>query len=122
MRARSVRGSGVAVALLASMSCHDDGTSGTSPVPSVPTVSTSAAALPTSGSASRAPVAAFVPQRIVDNDGHAMGTHLAFTAFTTPANDETKVRAAFAAATDEIRRLEAMMTTWRPDSELSKVN
>jgi thiamine biosynthesis lipoprotein len=51
-----------------------------------------------------------------------MGTHLAFTAFTTPTNDETKVRSAFSAATEEIRRLEAMMTTWRPDSELSKVN
>jgi FAD:protein FMN transferase len=117
-----MKGSGVAVAFLATLSCHDDGTSGTSPVPSVPTVSMSAAPLPASASTSRAPAAAFVPQRIVDNDGHAMGTHLAFTAFTTPANDEAKVREAFAAATDEIRRLEAMMTTWRPDSELSKVN
>src|SRR5580700_340511 len=122
MRQRSVKVYGVAAALMAILSCHDERTSGTSPVPAVPTVSSSAAPPTVSSSRPQADATVFVPQRIVDNDGRAMGTHLAFTAFTTPTNDEAKVRSAFSAATEEIRRLEAMMTTWRPDSELSRVN
>jgi thiamine biosynthesis lipoprotein len=58
----------------------------------------------------------------VQGEGAAMGTHLAFAAFTTPAVDATKARAAFDAAIAEIRRVEAVMTTWRPDSEISKIN
>jgi thiamine biosynthesis lipoprotein len=101
-------------ALALTLACHDDSAPETTPIPAVPTVSTSA---------SSPPVAApFAPIRVVDNDQHAMGTHLAFTAFTTPSIGEAKVRTAFAAAADEIRRIEAAMTTWRPDSELSKVN
>jgi thiamine biosynthesis lipoprotein len=64
----------------------------------------------------------FVPFRVEDNEEGAMGTHLAFTAYTTPQADATGVRAAFAAAVGEIKRIETLMTTWRPDSELSKVN
>ena len=51
-----------------------------------------------------------------------MGTHLQFAAFTTPALPPAKVKAAFESAIAEIKRVEAIMTTWRPDSELSKVN
>ncbi len=51
-----------------------------------------------------------------------MGTHLAFAAYTTPAVDAAKARAAFDAAIAEIRRVEAIMTTWRPDSEISRIN
>lgn len=51
-----------------------------------------------------------------------MGTHLAFAAFTTKNVDANKTRAAFDAAIQEIRRVEALMTTWRPDSEISKIN
>lgn len=65
--------------------------------------------------------AGFVPER-VQGEGSAMGTHLAFAAFTTKAVDATKARAAFDAAIAEIRRVEALMTTWRPDSEISKIN
>jgi thiamine biosynthesis lipoprotein len=122
MRQRSVKVYRVAAALMAILSCHDEGTSGTSPVPAVPTVSSSAPPPTASAPRPQADATVFVPQRIVDNDERAMGTHLAFTAFTTPTNDEAKVRSAFSAATEEIRRLEAMMTTWRPDSELSRVN
>jgi thiamine biosynthesis lipoprotein len=110
------------VTLVLTLSCHDEGTSGTSPVPSVPTVSTSAAIPTASASGSRSLAGMFVPQKIADNEERAMGTHLAFAAFTSPANDEAKVRSAFLAAADEIRRIETLMTTWRPDSELSKVN
>jgi thiamine biosynthesis lipoprotein len=51
-----------------------------------------------------------------------MGTHLGFAAFTTPTVDAAKVREVFAAAIAEIRRIEALMTTWRPDSEVSQIN
>jgi len=51
-----------------------------------------------------------------------MGTHLAFAAYTTPAVDAAKTRTAFDAANAEIRRVEALMTTWRPDSEISRIN
>jgi thiamine biosynthesis lipoprotein len=51
-----------------------------------------------------------------------MGTHIALAAYTTATLDETAVRKAFDASVAEIRRLEGLMTTWRPDSELSQVN
>jgi thiamine biosynthesis lipoprotein len=51
-----------------------------------------------------------------------MGTHLAYAAYTAPGVDAARVRAAFDAATAEIQRLETLMTTWRPDSEISRVN
>jgi thiamine biosynthesis lipoprotein len=51
-----------------------------------------------------------------------MGTHVSFAAYTTREFGETAVRAAFDAAGEEIRRIETLMTTWRPDSELSRVN
>lgn len=63
----------------------------------------------------------FVPER-VQGEGTAMGTHLAFAAYTTEGVPSAKVRAAFDAAIAEIRRIETLMTTWRPDAELSKVN
>ena len=52
----------------------------------------------------------------------AMGTHLGFAGYTQPDLDETQVHALFEAAVAEIRRVETLMTTWRPDSELSRVN
>jgi thiamine biosynthesis lipoprotein len=64
---------------------------------------------------------AFVQER-VQGEGVAMGTHLAFAAYTTPAVDAKKARESFDAAIAEIRRVEALMTTWRPDSEISKIN
>jgi len=63
----------------------------------------------------------FVPEKVT-SEATAMGTHLAFTAFTTERIDETKTRRAFDDAVLEIRRLETLMTTWRPDSEISRVN
>jgi thiamine biosynthesis lipoprotein len=63
----------------------------------------------------------FVPERI-QSTGAAMGTHLAFAAYTTPAVDAAGVRKAFDASIDEIKRIEALMTTWRPDSEVSRIN
>jgi thiamine biosynthesis lipoprotein len=51
-----------------------------------------------------------------------MGTHLAYASFTTPELDAARLRALFDAATAEIRRLEALMTTWDPASEVSRIN
>jgi thiamine biosynthesis lipoprotein len=58
----------------------------------------------------------------VTGEGRAMGTHLAFAAYTTAALDAEHVRAAFRAAEAEIVRLENLMTTWDPASEVSQVN
>jgi thiamine biosynthesis lipoprotein len=51
-----------------------------------------------------------------------MGTHLAFAAFTKPGIDPERVRSLFDAAIVEIRRLEKLMTTWDPSSEISQIN
>ena len=63
----------------------------------------------------------FVAEKVT-SEGKAMGTHLVFAAFTTPTANAVAVQKAFDAAVSEIVRIEAMMTTWRPDSELSQVN
>ncbi len=92
-------------------------------VPALPAPSASARArVESAASGDAEPGVGFIPFRVTDNDERAMGTHLAFTAYTTPRVDATQVRAAFAAAVGEIQRIETAMTTWRPDSELSKVN
>jgi thiamine biosynthesis lipoprotein len=60
--------------------------------------------------------------RVIDDTHGAMGTHLSFAAYTTPTLDESKIRDAFGAAIAEIKRVEALMTTWREDSEISRIN
>ncbi len=51
-----------------------------------------------------------------------MGTHISLAAYTTPALEDAAVHKAFDASVTEIRRIESLMTTWRPDAELSRVN
>ncbi len=91
-------------------------------VPTAPTapaepsaVAVLAARAPTGG-----PAEAFVPQRVW-GEGGAMGTHVGFAGFTTPRVDEAAVRRAFDDALAEIRRIEALMTTWK-ESEITRVN
>ncbi len=55
-------------------------------------------------------------------EARAMGTSLLLAAYTSEAMDEAAIRAWLDKAIAEIRRLEGLMTTWRPDSELSRVN
>ncbi len=50
-----------------------------------------------------------------------MGTHLSFAAFTSAEANEGAIRAAFAKSIAEIRRVEALMTTWHP-SEITRIN
>jgi FAD:protein FMN transferase len=54
--------------------------------------------------------------------GKAMGTHLQFAGFTEPGKDAAFVSAAFERAIAEFVRIEALMTTWRDTSEVSRVN
>ncbi|MCC6899983.1 MAG: FAD:protein FMN transferase [Polyangiaceae bacterium] len=57
----------------------------------------------------------------VDISAKAMGTEVRVIAFSNPNADERQTRAAIDAAVAEIRRLEDVMTTWRP-SELQSLN
>lgn len=72
-----------------------------------------------SSAAPRAP--AFEPKKVVLED-KAMGTHVVITTYTTPKLDEATIRPKLEKALAEIRRLERLMTTWRDDSEISRVN
>jgi thiamine biosynthesis lipoprotein len=51
-----------------------------------------------------------------------MGTHMTLTAFTSREVGEDRVKAAFERAIAEVKRIESLMTTWRPDSEVSRIN
>ena len=81
---------------------------------SAPLVTTSAAPSATSASP-------FEPEKVT-GEAKAMGTHLAYAAYTTRTIDAAGVRRTFERATAEIQRIESLMTTWRPDSDLSRVN
>ena len=63
----------------------------------------------------------FTPERVTV-EGRAMGTHLAFAGYTTPKLDAVSLRKAFDAAVKEFERLETLMTTWREEAQLAKVN
>jgi thiamine biosynthesis lipoprotein len=109
-------------AVLAMTACRDQPPMGVPPMPSAPAEDPAKAILqsaaePTPDASARP----FVPERI-QGTGAAMGTHLAFAAYTTPTVDAQKVRQSFDAAIEEIRRIEALMTTWRPESEVSRIN
>ncbi len=91
------------------------------PSPSPPGEATTPATATAASAAEVDASAPFTPERI-HGEGKAMGTHLAFAAYTTPRVDAKAVRAGFDAAIAEIRRIEALMTTWRADSEISRIN
>ncbi|MBX3190875.1 MAG: FAD:protein FMN transferase [Labilithrix sp.] len=110
----------LAIALsIAAAACRDQPGPTAPPLPAEPPAPVSANAPSTTPSADAG--GPFVAERI-HGEGVAMGTHLAYAAYTTPAADAKKTREAFEAATAEIKRVEAVMTTWRPDSEISKIN
>lgn len=104
--------------------CRDQPAAGIPPLPSAPTAPAPSYEDRASAGAefrsSEASIRQFVPER-VHGQATAMGTHVAFAAYTTEAVDTQKTRAAFDAAIDEIKRIEALMTTWR-DSEVSRIN
>ena len=67
------------------------------------------------------PQVPFEPRRVALDD-KAMGTHVVLATYTTPALDEAAIRPKLEKALEEIRRLERLMTTWREDSEISRIN
>jgi thiamine biosynthesis lipoprotein len=52
----------------------------------------------------------------------AMGTRVVLAGYTTEALDRTAVQKTLGDALGEIRRIEHLMTTWRKDSEVSRIN
>ena len=56
---------------------------------------------------------------LVTRDGSAMGTEVRISIWT---EDEDKADRAIALAFDEINRIEKLMTTWDPKSEVSRIN
>lgn len=88
--------------------------------PSVAAPAASAEAPPGSAPAP-APAAPVTPTRVVLEE-KAMGTHILLAAFTGEALGEAAIRLRLEKALAEIRRLEGLMTTWRDDSEISRVN
>ncbi|MCA9552365.1 MAG: FAD:protein FMN transferase [Myxococcales bacterium] len=59
------------------------------------------------------------PKELLHRSHHAMGTQITITAYTdAPGTFESACKAAF----DEFDRLEALLTVWRNDSDVSKVN
>jgi len=69
-----------------------------------------------------APPAPPVPPAKVELHETAMGTTVTFVAFTNPRVDEAAARAAMVRALEEMRRLETLMSEWRDDSEIGRVN
>ncbi len=64
---------------------------------------------------------AFSPTKLERNDT-AMGTSLHFIAYTTPSTDAAHTEAAFSAAIAEMRRLESLLSEWRDDSDVGRIN
>lgn len=91
------------------------------PVPPPAPVATVTAppAAPAGASASISPP--FEPVKVELHEV-AMTTKVAFVAFTTPRVDEAATRAAMAKALAEVGRLESLLSEWRDDSEISKLN
>ena len=65
--------------------------------------------------------APFVAKKVSLEQG-AMGTKVSIVAYTTPDRDERAVGAAMSKAFREIVRLEKLMSTWVPESEVSRIN
>ena len=62
------------------------------------------------------------PAEKVDFQDVAMGTHVHIIAYSNARVDSLKVRAAIEQALTEMKRLEALLSEWRDDSEVGKIN
>jgi thiamine biosynthesis lipoprotein len=81
------------------------------PAPPVPALAPSAGA----GSAASGAIK-------VEVQDEAMGTSLHFIAYTSKKTDEAATRAAISQAIAEMRRLEARLSEWKPESDIGQVN
>ena len=84
--------------------------------------SSGAPAAPNASIAATASPEAGAPRAKVTAEASAMGTRLNFIALTSERVDEAHVHAAIEKAIEEIGRLESLMTTWKDDSEVSRIN
>lgn len=73
------------------------------------------ATAPAPSAAAPAPVRVAIEEK-------AMGTLVTLAAYTSAGTDEPALRDKLARALGEVHRLEALMTTWRDTSEISRVN
>jgi FAD:protein FMN transferase len=72
-------------------------------------------------SARAVPTANAEPEKI-DFQDVAMGTNVHFVAYTNPQADAAQIKTAITQALAEMRRLEGLMSEWRDDSEVGKIN
>lgn len=94
------------------------------PVASVappPPVASSAPAASGPVPATPEPAVPFEPKKVERHDT-AMGTTVTFVAFTNEHADEAAAQGAMAKALEEMRRLEGLMSEWKDDSEIGRVN
>ncbi|AKT36023.1 FAD:protein FMN transferase [Chondromyces crocatus] len=103
----------IAALTLAPLACER---STPEPEPGLPT----SASPVTAASASAPPTKA--AGRRVALETKVMGTQLTLATYTTATLDDRSLRPRLEKALDELRRLESLMTTWRDDSEISRVN
>ncbi len=106
------------------VACPDRAPASASPDMTAPpalAATTGPTATPSATTATTAPTATFAAERVW-HEAQAMGTHLGFAAYTTPHVDAAQAKKLCEDAVGEIKRIEALMTTWRPDSEVSRVN
>ncbi|RLB65551.1 MAG: FAD:protein FMN transferase [Deltaproteobacteria bacterium] len=87
------------------------------------TAPASAATAPTSATAAAKSQRAGHPiGKRIELQRTAMGTTVTLASYTSAALDQEAVRQALDRAHQEVSRLERLMTTWREDSEVSRIN
>src|SRR5688572_17148572 len=91
------------------------------PSPPSPSPSVKRASATHATSATSATPAPAAPVKVEHKDT-AMGTSLHFVAYTSPMVGEAAAQEAFRAAAAEMRRLESVLSEWRDDTEIGRVN
>jgi len=77
---------------------------------------------PSVATASSAPALAPAEPEKVDFQDVAMGTNVHFIAYSNPRASTAQIKVAMTQALNEMRRLEALMSEWRDDSEVGQIN
>ena len=110
-------------ALALALAGCDGGSAPAEDRPARPAASASAiAAIPATAAPSGRAAAGAPAGRRVALETKVMGTQLTLATYTTDSLDEHALRPKLEKALAELRRLEGLMTTWRPNTEISRVN
>lgn len=75
-----------------------------------------------SANASASAASPFAEPEKIDFQDVAMGTNVHFIAYTNPQANAAQIKTAITQALAEMRRLEGLMSEWRDDSEVGKIN